>query len=209
MLYVIYIVIIILAMVIAIISNRKDMDFSISLVIGLGCALILYFIALMSADVQEYNKLTTQIIVMPPIEYDESRYTIVKNELDSVKSIIKDVLDKYQLQVEIKSLDGLSLYAMPMGVNTSSLQGLGDIERGGGEKLKNLENLIEKQNTIANRLIPLATAKFKYEEFYKNNQERIALKYNLFSGWIIRSFGMSEAQCKESVLQNSNFKPTN
>ena len=182
-------------------SEIEILAFFLNVLVCIGIFLTIQFII---EDIQKYNNTYTEVKFMSPVAIDITKYNNAKTELKKTENLIQNVVGKYKVQVEVKSLQGINIYSMPMSANTTSFQGLGDIERGSGEKLKNLEVLIEKQNQIANNIISLYNAQFK-PEYYNNLQNLNALRYSWFSGWFVRWFGINEKDT--IVVQNQNIYP--
>lgn len=156
-------------------------------------------------DVTKTNYLKAQNIHMLPKDILEKNIAVKNAELNDIKAQIKKAGDKNQFQVQIQNLNGISIYTMPMSANGTSFQGLGDIERGGAEKLKLLENLIEKQREIANELIQ-AQKELSREEYYKRNAEIMVYENSLFDGILVRWFSIKSNQ-NLNLIENRVYYP--
>lgn len=196
-------IILLLSNIVFIIKLRDEGE---TLFMGVSLTLVFAFFCIMSVciDINQYNKKYNQIKFMQPASIDIEKYNNAKSQLKEVQLLIQDVADKYKMQIEIKSLQGINVYSLPMSANTTTFQGLGDVERASGEKLKNLERLIDKQQKLASELINLYNNQYK-PEYYTNLQELNTLRYNIFSGWFVRLFGITDKDT--IVIQNQNVYP--
>ena len=156
-------------------------------------------------SINRYNKLITEITYMKPISINVAKYNNAKRELSKTEALINKVADKYQVQVKIENLNGISIYTAPLSQNVTSFNGLGDIERGNGEKLKNLETLIDKQNILAHELLEMANSQYG-EEYYTKLQQLNALRYDLFCGVLVRWFGINP-QTDLVLIKNKEVYP--
>lgn len=156
-------------------------------------------------DVTTYNETFTKTKIMQPVTIDIVKYNNATRQLATTQNMIKEIMAKYQIQAQVQNLNGVKIYTMPMSASGVSFQGLGDIERGAGEKLKNLEVLLTKQEQIANTLVQMQNAQYK-EEFYTLNQQLNAMRYSLFDGWIVRAFGIKESDI--AIVSNDVYYAT-
>ena len=167
--------------------------------------LLIICVAVLVFHVNETNILKAQNIHMLPKDILEKNIAVKKEELNDIKEQIKKASDKNQFQVQIKNLNGISIYSMPMSANGTSFQGLGDVERGGAEKLKLLENLIEKQKEIANELIQ-AQKELSREEYYKRNAEIMVYENSILDGILVRWFSIKSNQ-NLNLIENRVYYP--
>ena len=167
--------------------------------------LLIICVAVLVFHVNETNILKAQNIHMLPKDILEKNIAVKKEELNDIKEQIKKASDKNQFQVQIKNLNGISIYSMPMSANGTSFQGLGDVERGGAEKLKLLENLIEKQKEIANELIQ-AEKELSREEYYKRNAEIMVYENSIFDGILVKWFSIKSNQ-NLNLIENRVYYP--
>ena len=142
-------------------------------------------IILLVRDIQRANKLKAEIEIMSPVTVNLAILKRTELEYAVVTNLIKETFDKYQIQATTVDFKGMTMFASPLAGN--SLKGVGDIERGSGEKLKNLEQLINKQWELADKLIELEKESYK-PEFYKLNQSLHVIKHNVFTGLFVRHF---------------------
>lgn len=156
-------------------------------------------------SVQKYNTLITEVAYMKPISINVAKYNNAKRELSKTEALINKVADKYQVQVKVENLNGISIYSAPLSQNVNGFNGLGDIERGSGEKLKNLEALIDRQNILAHELLEMANSQYG-EEYYTKLQQLNALRYDLFSGVLVRWFGINP-QTDLVLIKNKEVYP--
>jgi len=156
-------------------------------------------------SINKYNRLITEITYMKPISINVAKYNNAKKELSKTEALINKIADKYQVQVKVENLNGISIYTAPLSQNVTSFNGLGDIERGSGEKLKNLEVLIDKQNILAHELLEMANSQYG-EEYYTKLQQLNALRYDLFSGVLVRWFGINP-QTDLVLIKNKEIYP--
>ena len=167
--------------------------------------LLIICVAVLVFHVNETNILKAQNIHMLPKDILEKNIAVKKEELNDIKEQIKKASDKNQFQVQIKNLNGISIYSMPMSANGTSFQGLGDVERGGAEKLKLLENLIKKQKEIANELIQ-AQKELSREEYYKRNAEIMVYENSILDGILVRWFSIKSNQ-NLNLIENRVYYP--
>lgn len=156
-------------------------------------------------SINKYNTLITEVTYMKPISINVAKYNNAKRELLKTEALINKVADKYQVQVKVENLNGISIYSAPLSQNVNGFNGLGDIERGSGEKLKNLEALIDKQNILAHELLEMANSQYG-EEYYTKLQQLNALRYDLFSGVLVRWFGINP-QTDLVLIKNKEVYP--
>ena len=156
-------------------------------------------------DISKTNILKAQNINMLPQSALETIYQEKVLQLQTVQHQIQKAFDKNQYQITVKNLNGISIYAMPMSGNGINFQGLGDIERGGAEKLKLLETLIEKQNHIATELIDAKVKMFR-EDYYKRNAEIMVYENSFFDGFIVRKFSIQNTT-PLNVVENKVYFP--
>lgn len=193
-------------------ANRKDKYY------GCGWLVLCFFLwvaqiifhgftlyYLIIPSINKYNTLITEVAYMKPISINVAKYNNAKRELSKTEALINKVADKYQVQVKVENLNGISIYTAPLSQNVTSFNGLGDIERGSGEKLKNLEALIDKQNILAHELLEMANSQYG-EEYYTKLQQLNALRYDLFSGVLVRWFGINP-QTDLVLIKNKEIYP--
>lgn len=156
-------------------------------------------------SINKYNTLITEVTYMKPISINVAKYNNAKRELLKTEALINKVADKYQVQVKVENLNGISIYSAPLSQNVNGFNGLGDIERGSGEKLKNLEALIDRQNILAHELLEIANSQYG-EEYYTKLQQLNALRYDLFSGVLVRWFGINP-QTDLVLIKNKEVYP--
>jgi len=156
-------------------------------------------------SINQYNTLITEVAYMKPISINVAKYNNAKRELSKTEALINKVADKYQVQVKVENLNGISIYSAPLSQNVNGFNGLGDIERGSGEKLKNLEALIDRQNILAHELLEIANSQYG-EEYYTKLQQLNALRYDLFSGVLVRWFGINP-QTDLVLIKNKEVYP--
>lgn len=189
-----------------IIFKREFIDgFGLIMLIIMILAFVFVIFNIVVYDIRETNILKAQNIHMLPKDILEKNIAVKKEELNDIKEQIKKASDKNQFQVQIKNLNGISIYAMPMSANGTSFQGLGDIEKGGAEKLKLLESLIEKQREIANELIQ-AQKELSREEYYKRNAEIMVYENSIFDGIVVRWFSIKSNQSL-NLIENRVYYP--
>ena len=138
-----------------------------------------------AVDVRSANLIQAQIQLMQPSSIDEAKLKRAEMELKAVSSLIQEAFAKYQIQAKTEDFKNIKMYVMPLAGAGLNFNGLGDIEKGAGEKLKNLETLINKQWELAEKIIELQTLVYK-PEFYSLNHELHALKYSVFDGVVVR-----------------------
>jgi len=169
-------------------ENEYNIMFSSLGAFGIIVFLFLIIIVI-SHDITKANELKAKIQIMEPVEINLAVLSRTKEEYKIITKLIKEAFDKYQIQATTIDFKGMTMFASPLAAN--SLNGVGDIERGSGEKLKNLEELINKQWELANKLIQLEKESYK-PEFYELNQSLHILKNNVFSGLFVRNFMAKE-----------------
>ena len=174
------------------------------LIIFLISALLTIFVI---ARVDGINSLKSQNINMIPTSVLEDIYNEKVIQLQKVQDKIQQSFDKNQFQVQINSLNGLQIYTMPMSGAGVGFQGLGDVEKGGAEKLKLLETLIEKQNIIAEELVK-AKQDIARPDYYKRNAEIMTMENSIFDGWIIKWLSISN-NVDSCIIQKITIKATN
>jgi hypothetical protein len=130
--------------------------------------------------------LKSKIELMQPVAIDEARVVKAKAEFQVINKRIESFIKANKFQVEIADLKGLQIYVAPLSAGgISNFQGLGDIEKGGAEKLKLLKDMIDEQWKIAEKIIELEMAIYK-PEFYELNQKLYDIKYGITCGFLIR-----------------------
>lgn len=171
--------------------KTKKCEYKIAILLASCCLFIIVLIGGTSAfsklisDVNKANTINAKIQLMQPSSIDEVNAKITEEQLKSVQDLIQKAFDKYQIQATTYDLKGIKMYANAFSV--INISGLGDIERGAGQKLKNLEALILKQEELAKQIIALKIKTYK-PEFYELNQELHVLKNSAFDGIIVRWF---------------------
>lgn len=185
------------------IVGKLEFDFDVFMMVCFP--LLIICVAVLVFHVNETNKLKAQNIHMLPKDILEKNIAVKNAELNDIKEQIKKAGDKNQFQVQIKNLNGISIYSMPMSANGTSFQGLGDVERGGAEKLKLLENLIKKQKEIANELIQ-AQKELSREEYYKRNAEIMVYENSIFDGILVKWFSIKSNQ-NLNLIENRVYYP--
>ena len=163
--------------------------------IGIFCflfSIFIYFTYVLSKNVQEANKLNAEIQFMPPHEINEEKYNLAVKEYASINNIIQQVIDKYQPQVIIKDIAKGGLFNYTVGGSAdSSFEGLGDIEKGTGEKLANLNKLVDKKHEMAKELITLKGEVYQLR-FNEANRRLYVLKNSFFDGLVVSFFVKEE-----------------
>jgi hypothetical protein len=163
-------------------KHTKGGAIAIPVLIGLLVSAVFGFII-------TYNQaitLKSKIELMQPVAIDEARVVKAKAEFQVINKRIESFIKANKFQVEIADLKGLQIYVAPLSAGgISNFQGLGDIEKGGAEKLKLLKDMIDEQWKIAEKIIELEIAIYK-PEFYQLNQELYAIKYGIGFGFLIR-----------------------
>lgn len=174
----------------------------------IGIVLIFIFViapttGMVINDINKVNTLKSQNINMIPQPELEKVYNIKMQELEKVQRLIQIAVDKNKFQIETETFNGLKLYTMPF--STASLQGIGDVERGGAEKLKLLEALIDKQKGIANEVIAASQALIR-PEFYERNTEILAMENSLYDGLLVKWFTIDN-NSKINIVYNRDIRP--
>lgn len=139
-----------------------------------------------SKDLSEANRLNAEIKMMQPASINIAKLKRTEAEYKAISKHIQEAFNKHEIQANTTDIAGMSVYVAPFSAGVGSFNGIGDIERGAGEKLKNLEALINKQWKLAEDLVALEVQTYK-PEFYELNQKLHVIKYNLFSGLIVRA----------------------
>lgn len=152
------------------------------------------------------NTLKAQNINMMPTSALKAIYDEKVVQLEKVQAQIKEAFDKNKFQVEVKSLNGITLYSMPMSTNVvNATAGLGDIERGGAEKLKLLENLIDRQYSLAEELVE-SKRLLNREEYYTRNAEIMVLENSIFNGIIVKWLSIKN-NSEMDIIENKVYFP--
>lgn len=169
-------------------NYKGDFFFATGMVSFFAVLLLLFMFNITSSNIEEANYTLAQIQLMQPAGIDEAKLKRAEIEFNTVSNLIKETFDKYQIQAKTEDFKGFTIYTAPFSAGgIQTFQGLGDIERGSGEKLKNLEMLINKQWQLAEKIIELQATVYK-PEFYTLNQELHILKYSAFDGIVVRWF---------------------
>ncbi len=156
-------------------------------------------------DVDKVNKLKSENINMIPISLYNDVYKFKVEEFEKITAQIKVAIDKNKFQVEVKNLNGVQVHLLPMSsavVNANA--GLGDIERGGAEKLKLLEALINKQHAIANDLVATRLSLIQ-KEFWGRNAMIMQLEGSIFDGYWVRLLSIKNTSKPDIVMNNVYF----
>ena len=156
-------------------------------------------------DVDKVNKLKSENINMIPISLYNDVYKFKVEEFEKITAQIKVAIDKNKFQVEVKNLNGVQVHLLPMSsavVNANA--GLGDIERGGAEKLKLLEVLIDKQHAIANDLVATRLSLIQ-KEFWGRNAMIMQLEGSIFDGYWVRLLSIKNTSKPDIVMNNVYF----
>jgi hypothetical protein len=156
-------------------------------------------------DVERVNRLKAANINMIPTSALQDVYDLRMLELKKVQDQILKAFDKNKFQIRLQNLNGLSIYTSPLSSNVTSFQGLGDVERGGAEKLKLLHELIEKQYRLAESIIEAKKALYR-EEYYQNNASIMVYENSLFDGCLVRWFSIKNSS-QLNIVQNSVYYP--
>lgn len=152
------------------------------------------------------NTLKAQNINMIPKVALQAVYDEKVIQLEKVKAQIEEAFDKNKFQVEIKSLNGVSLYSMPMSTNiVNATAGLGDIERGGAEKLKLLENLISRQYSLAEELVE-SKRLLNREDYYARNIQIMVLENSIFDGVLVKWLSIKN-NSEMDIIENKVYFP--
>ena len=157
-------------------------------------------------DVDKVNKLKSENINMIPISLYNDVYKFKVKEFEKITAQIEVAIDKNKFQVEVKSLNGVQVHLLPMSsavVNANA--GLGDIERGGAEKLKLLEVLIDKQHAIANDLVATRLSLIQ-KEFWGRNAMIMQLEGSIFDGYWVRLLSIKNTS-KQDIVMNKVYFP--
>ena len=157
-------------------------------------------------DVDKVNKLKSENINMIPISLYNDVYKFKVEEFEKITAQIEVAIDKNKFQVEVKSLNGVQVHLLPMSsavVNANA--GLGDIERGGAEKLKLLEVLIDKQHAIANDLVATRLSLIQ-KEFWGRNAMIMQLEGSIFDGYWVRLLSIKNTS-KQDIVMNKVYFP--
>jgi len=155
-------------------------------------------------NIDKVNELKSLNVNMIPTAVIQRQIDFKKQKLDEVRSLIKQAFDKNKFQVDIRNIGAISVYAMPMSV-INSTAGLGDIERGGAEKLKLLQSLIVTQNRIANDLIASESQLIRVD-FYDRQAKIMQLEYSIIDGFWVRHLSIKNSTENEIVM-NRDIKP--
>ena len=156
-------------------------------------------------DVDKVNKLKSENINMIPISLYNDVYKFKVEEFEKITAQIKVAIDKNKFQVEVKNLNGVQVHLLPMSsavVNANA--GLGDIERGGAEKLKLLEALIDKQHAIASDLVATKLSLIQ-KEFWGRNAMIMQLEGSIFDGYWVRLLSIKNTSKPDIVMNNVYF----
>lgn len=156
-------------------------------------------------DVDKVNKLKSENINMIPISLYNDVYRFKVEEFEKITAQIKVAIDKNKFQVEVKNLNGVQVHLLPMSsavVNANA--GLGDIERGGAEKLKLLETLIDKQHAIANDLVATKLSLIQ-KDFWGRNAIIMQLEGSIFDGYWVRLLSIKNTSKPDLVMNNVYF----
>ena len=157
-------------------------------------------------DVDKVNKLKSENINMIPISLYNDVYKFKVKEFEKITAQIEVAIDKNKFQVEVKSLNGVQVHLLPMSsavVNANA--GLGDIERGGAEKLKLLEALIDKQHAIASDLVATKLSLIQ-KEFWGRNAMIMQLEGSIFDGYWVRLLSIKNTS-KQDIVMNKVYFP--
>ena len=156
-------------------------------------------------DVDKVNKLKSENINMIPISLYNDVYKFKVEEFEKITAQIEVAIDKNKFQVEVKNLNGVQVHLLPMSsavVNANA--GLGDIERGGAEKLKLLEALIDKQHAIASDLVATKLSLIQ-KEFWGRNAMIMQLEGSIFDGYWVRLLSIKNTSKPDIVMNNVYF----
>lgn len=160
----------------------------VMILFGLTFLVFSYFTYLVNKHINRASHLNAEIMIYSSNEVGKAKYQLARREYREIDDIMEQILRKYLPQAVIQDVvkGGLFNYSVG-GTENSSFEGLGDIERGAGEKLANLNDLIEKKHQIAKELI-----KYKEESFTadtsKIEQELFVLKNSFFDGVVVSFF---------------------
>jgi len=166
-------------------QGRQDAGEQFGIITVLALIVAVGFTVPVVASVMRANLIQAQIQLMQPSSLDEAKLKRAEMELKTVSSLIQETFAKYQIQAKTEDFKNIKMYAMPFAGAGLNFEGLGNIEKGAGEKLKNLETLIDKQWQLAEKIIELQALVYK-PEFYSLNHELHALKYSVFDGVVVR-----------------------
>ena len=147
---------------------------------------IIMFLCFITAyQVNEANKIKSQIILMKPLEKYKIDVAITEKELLKVERLIDRAIDKNNPNVSVKMENNVKIYSF---LGSSDL---GSAELGNAEKQKLLIQYIHKQNEIADQLIYINKLAYG-DDFYKLQQEYSVYANSMFFGWAIRKYSIKE-----------------
>jgi hypothetical protein len=185
---------------------REDSVFATFAIIGIiGFMACIFGIGGFIKHVDEVNKLKSENINMIPISLYNDVYKFKVEEFEKITAQIKLAIDKNKFQVEVKNLNGVQIHLLPMSsavVNANA--GLGDIERGGAEKLKLLEALIDKQHAISNDLVATKLSLIQ-KDFWGRNAMIMQLEGSIFDGYWVRLLSIKSTAKPDLVMNNPYF----
>lgn len=147
--------------------------------------MIMSLFAITAYQVNEANKIKSQIILMKPLEKYKIDVAITEKELLKVERLIDRAIDKNNPNVSVKMENNVKIYSF---LGSSDL---GSAELGNAEKQKLLIQYIHKQNEIADQLIYINKLAYG-DDFYKLQQEYSVYANSMFFGWAIRRYSIKE-----------------
>lgn len=193
--------------IIALCCSEDDNIFTVfAFTSALGVIFCFFGIIGFIKHVDEVNGLKSENINMIPISLYNDVYKFKVEEFEKITAQIKVAIDKNKFQVEVKNLNGVQVHLLPMSsavVNANA--GLGDIERGGAEKLKLLEALIDKQHAIANDLVATRLSLIQ-KEFWGRNAMIMQLEGSVFDGYWVRLLSIKNTS-KPDIVMNKVYFP--
>ncbi len=143
------------------------------------------------------NETKASLATMLPDKAVEAKINTMKINLNNIQLLIKEAALKNKFQVNSVDLKGLKIMSSPMSYTGISLQGLGDIERGGAEKLRIFSQLIEEQYQYAEKIATLEFQLYR-PEWYDLKKTLLQQENNIYTGLAVRLFSIDS-----DVIENS------
>ena len=163
----------------------REMVRTVSLCQFIILLIIMFLFFVTSCQVNEANKIKSQIILMKPLEKYKIDVAITEKELLKVERLIDRAIDKNNPNVSVKMENNVKIYSF---LGSSDL---GSAELGNAEKQKLLIQYIYKQNEIADQLIYINKLAYG-DDFYKLQQEYSVYANSLLFGWAVRRYSIKE-----------------
>jgi hypothetical protein len=177
-------------------------------IFGVIFCVFCYFTFVVNKHINEASHLNAEILITSSIDVNKVKYETARKEYSSINHTIQEILDKYYPQVIIQDVAKGGLFNYTVGGSSdSSFEGLGDIEKGAGEKLANLNELVDKRHELAKELIAYKEAIYKVEK-EEYLQRLYVLKNSFFDGVVITYFlKKSTAEHKKNFYEKTGSKP--